>query len=237
MYGSELRQQLKAYTAENATTLGYQRARQEMYGYIYNDPKDTAVYCIYTGFRMDCRYDWMDENCNSDLNCEHTVPQSFFEKKDPMISDMHHLRPTWHSVNSARSDYPFKTVVENEIDEYWGNNRTHQTKKPKDVENWSALHKAKSFMPREIQRGDTARAVAYFYCRYPTQAGEIYKTFLNVDDMIDWDEAHAPTDLQYAQYLRVVEIQGNRNPFQEERGLVARAYCDLSKKYPCSNYK
>ncbi|CAL5997481.1 Endonuclease_I [Hexamita inflata] len=39
------------------------------------------------------------------------------------------------------------------------------------------------------------------------------------------------------QYKRVVEEQGNVNPFYEEVGLVARAYCDMSTKYPCSIYE
>ncbi|CAL5989669.1 Extracellular_nuclease [Hexamita inflata] len=236
-YGKELRGLLQKYSQEGHKTLGYSRARQEMYGYVYNDAKDQAVYCVYTGLRMPCKYDSMNSSCNADLNCEHTVPQSFFGKSDPMVSDLHHLRSTWSTANGARSNYPFKELKDSEIDTYYGDKKQTSSSKPKDAENWSGLDSGKSFMPREEQRGDTARAVAYFYTMYPTQAGAITKTFASVDTMIAWDLAHAPTDVQHAQYLRAVEVQGNKNPFQEEIGLSARAYCDMSKNYPCSKYQ
>ncbi|CAL6060519.1 Extracellular_nuclease [Hexamita inflata] len=235
-FGQELRDLLNIYTAEGHKTLGYQRARQEMYGYIYNSPDDQAVYCVYTGSRMPCTYDSMDSACNTDLNCEHTVPQSFFSKKDPMVSDIHHLRATWSKANSGRSNYAFKQLPENGIDTYFGNNFKTTSKKPVDPENWSALDQGK-FMPRQQQMGDTARAVAYFYTRYPTQAGSVTGVFNSVDTMIEWDQKFEPSAEQYQQYLRAVEVQGNRNPFQEERGLVARAYCDMSKKFPCSQFQ
>ena len=92
-----------------------------MYGYIYNDPNENAVNCCYTGSKMPCTYDSMDTQCNSKLNCEHTVPQSFFGKKDPMVSDLHHLRATWSDANNARSNYPFKTLLEQEATKYFGN--------------------------------------------------------------------------------------------------------------------
>ncbi|CAL6011621.1 Endonuclease_I [Hexamita inflata] len=93
------------------------------------------------------------------------------------------------------------------------------------------------FEPRDDFKGNLARATAYFYIRYPTQAGPITRLWPNIDDMIDWDQNYANTDLQQAQYLRVVEVQGNKNPFQEEQGLTARAFCDLSVYYPCSHFQ
>ncbi|CAL6023343.1 Extracellular_nuclease [Hexamita inflata] len=236
-YGKELRTLLSNYSSQGHKTLGYSRARQEMYGYIYNDPTDQADYCVYTGSRMPCKYDSMDTGCNAAMNCEHTVPQSFFGKKDPMVSDLHHLRSSWSTANGARSNFPFAELSESKITAYYGDKFSIIKTKPTDPENWSGLNNGKSFMPRDAQKGDTARAVAYFYTRYPTQAGAITKTFVTVDDMISWDEKFEPSELQHAQYLRAVEVQGNKNPFQEERGLVARAYCDMSKNYPCSKYQ
>ncbi|CAL6080236.1 Endonuclease_I [Hexamita inflata] len=45
------------------------------------------------------------------------------------------------------------------------------------------------------------------------------------------------TQIYNKQYRRVVEVQGNKNPFQEEQGLTARAFCDLSAYYPCSHFQ
>jgi hypothetical protein len=72
--GAELRKLLKTEAMKNHKTLGYTRAREEMYSYIYNDPNKNEVDCIYTGSRMPCKYDSMDTQCNPKLNCEHTIP-------------------------------------------------------------------------------------------------------------------------------------------------------------------
>ena len=74
--GKELRAKLKEYIDLGHTQLGYTRVREEMYGYVWNDPALNAVNCCYTGLSMDCKYDSMSTQCNSkgDLNCEHTVP-------------------------------------------------------------------------------------------------------------------------------------------------------------------
>ena len=42
-------------------------------------------------------------------------------------------------------------------------------------------------MPRNEEKGDIARAVAYFFTRYPTEAGSILTTMGSVDDLIEWD--------------------------------------------------
>eukprot|EP00703_Trepomonas_sp_PC1_P005745 JAP90861.1 Extracellular nuclease [Trepomonas sp. PC1] len=235
--GADLRKLLKTDCEKNQKTLGYTRAREEMYGYIYNDPKLSAVYCVYSGSKMPCEYDSMDTQCNKQLNCEHTVPQSFFGKKSPMVCDLHHMRATWSTANGARSDYYFSALTEDQIASYYGSEFQTVQKRPKDYQNWSALQKGTAFEPRDAQKGDTARAVAYFYTRYPTEAGSITKTFASVDDMITWDEQFAPSALQMEQYKRAVEVQGNINPFMLERHLVARAYCDMSKNYNCNDYK
>ncbi|CAL6096114.1 Endonuclease_I [Hexamita inflata] len=49
--------------------------------------------------------------------------------------------------------------------------------------------------------------------------------------------AHPPTAVDLVQYQRRVEVQGNKNPFLDELNLTARAYCDLSVKYPCSKFQ
>ncbi|CAL6030009.1 Extracellular_nuclease [Hexamita inflata] len=237
LYGKALREELKSVASQNHKQLSYENARTVMYNYIYNNQSNNSVMCVYTGLNLKFKYESTNPDANEELNCEHTVPQSFFNKKLPMKSDLHHLRPTWKPANSARSNFPFKNIEESRVDEYYGNNKQIVTRKPDDVENWSKLDKNTNFEVRETQKGDTARAVAYFYVKYPTQAGPITKTFSNIDNLIKWDIEHPPTDLQLEQYKRVVEEQGNVNPFYEEVGLVARAYCDMSTKYPCSIYE
>ena len=43
------------------------------------------------------------------LNCEHVVPQSYFNEKEPMRSDLHHLFACDMKANSDRGDQPYGT--------------------------------------------------------------------------------------------------------------------------------
>ncbi|CAL5997489.1 Extracellular_nuclease [Hexamita inflata] len=235
--GKKLREALQPVAAENHRKLGYDTSRMHMYSYIYNDAVNNSVECLYTGLMLSCGYNSYNTSCNPDLNCEHSVPQSLFHKQEPMKSDLHHLRPTWSVPNNARSNNPFDDLEELKIDKYYGINKQVTVNKPTDPENWSKIDNNVAFEVRDIQKGDSARAVAYFFVMYPTEAGPITRTFANVDRMIEWDKEHLPTELQIQQYKRAVEKQGNVNPFYEEVGLVARAYCDMSTKYPCSLYE
>ncbi|KAH0572324.1 Extracellular nuclease [Spironucleus salmonicida] len=234
--GATLREQLNKIASVGYKQLGYNRGREELYGYVMNDPKENALYGCYTGLKMPCKYDQMDTSCNKagDLNCEHTVPQSFFDKKEPMKGDLYHLRPAWSKSNGARSNYPFSYVEASEVKAYYGNDYQINTARPVDLENWSTLSTKHTFEPRDAQKGDSARAVAYFYTKYPAEFHSLGQTFSRVDDMIEWDLLFAPTELQLQQAQRIQEVQGNINPFMLEHGLVFRAYCDLSEgKYPC----
>lgn len=44
---------------------------------------------------------------NAELNCEHVVPQSYFNKAEPMRSDLHHLYASDIQTNSARGAQPY----------------------------------------------------------------------------------------------------------------------------------
>ncbi|CAL6032592.1 Extracellular_nuclease [Hexamita inflata] len=71
----------------------------------------------------------IESKFKEDLNCEHTAPQSFFNKELPMRSDLHHLRPTWKIANSGRSSSPFNSINEMSVDYYYyGKNKTVTTK-------------------------------------------------------------------------------------------------------------
>ena len=52
-------------------------------------------------------------NYNSEgdsYNREHSIPQSWFGKKSPMVSDVHHIYPTDGWVNNKRGNYPYGEV-------------------------------------------------------------------------------------------------------------------------------
>lgn len=223
--GDALRKALKADTYTGLhTTLGYTKARQYMYSYIDNE--DGIVTGIYTGLRMTCKYGSMDTGCNSDLNCEHLVPQSFFSEKDPMKSDVHHLRPSYSTANSARSNYPFAEIEA--ADTYkWYKEKTVSTTAPttSDQGNWSRLKKSSAWQPRDVEMGDVARAVAYFYTMYPTEAGSIDRVG-GAKLVADWNDEHYPTEWEMGRNDRAEKYQGNRNPYTDCPELVRPALSD-----------
>ena len=75
------------------TTLGYSGvngARSYMYNIIDNE--SNYVTCVYSGHQEYRLYDINRTAGTSDMlpiNCEHTVPQSFFNGDEPMKSDIH----------------------------------------------------------------------------------------------------------------------------------------------------
>ncbi|GIQ90829.1 endonuclease I, partial [Kipferlia bialata] len=91
----------------------YDKARQDMYGYI--DNVDNSVTGIYTDLKLHYKHGSKDTSQNPDLNCEHIVPQSFFNKSNPMRCDVHHLRPAYDVANSARSNYPFQVIPDEDV--------------------------------------------------------------------------------------------------------------------------
>ncbi|CAL6075413.1 Endonuclease_I [Hexamita inflata] len=161
-------------------------------------------------------------------DCEHTVPQSFFNKQDLMVSDTHHLRTAWSKANNGRQNYPFKRL-NGTSGTFFGPNFTQTTKQPPQIENWSVLDKGK-FMPRQVQLGDTARAIAYFYTRYPTEAGSITKV-INVDEIIEWDQPICNTNnTQELLKCRKTEthIMKKKDWSQERTAISPRSFCARS---------
>ncbi|MCX7943096.1 MAG: endonuclease [Deltaproteobacteria bacterium] len=174
---------------KNHTSLGYNLAREKMFVEI--DNKDGWVECVYTGFRLQTN---TIPNPNI-MNTEHTWPQSMGADNEPARSDLFHLFPTKSEANSRRGNYPFGTVVK----VVWsdGGSKLGTNAKGNTV-----------FEPRDIHKGNTARAMFYFSIRYSLpidneQESELRKWhFL---DPVDNDEMTRCNMINY--------YQKNRNPF------------------------
>lgn len=101
-----LKQALTSIVSSGYVNLGYTGARDKMYADI--DNVNGKVTCVYTG-RQASFTTRSGANSNS-FNCEHTWPQSLFNKNEPERADIHHLFPTDVTSNSRRSSYPFGVV-------------------------------------------------------------------------------------------------------------------------------
>lgn len=222
--GQDLRTWLKSNWFDGYhTTLGYNTARSEMYGYI--DSQSGTVYCVYTGYNQPASY----TTYLNPINAEHTVPQSWFGASEPMKSDVHHLFPTHGSVNSARSNYPFDEINDASTASWYGvngNTYTSSSSTPSSgIDNWSERN-GSIFEPREDHKGNVARAVFYYYTMYPNTAGNLSGIVASgdINVLYQWHLADPVDAFEVTRNNRCAEKQGNRNPFIDHPDLVARAW-------------
>ena len=164
-------------------------------------------------------YDIEESFERTPFNCEHVVPQSWFRKKEPMKSDLHHLFTCEPGCNSARSNYPY-------YDFHFYDTPEERTRH--DCGHYEDAPDGRKGFEPQINRGVVARATMYFILRYPGVVGDEYrempKSRLHV--LLNWHKRH-PVQL-YERHRNAViqEAQGNRNPFIDFPGLADRVEID-----------
>lgn len=200
-------------------TLGYSTARKYMYNYI--DNHNNTITCVYSGYEKSWTYGGTGTN-PSPINCEHTIPQSFFDEGEPMRSDIHHLFPTYENWNSARSNYPFDDIPDAQTTK-WMYLSNYQTSIPTSNLDLYSEYYSSTFEPREDHKGNVARAVFYFFTMYPTQAGNI-SSVADPELLYQWHLADPVDDLEIARNDKIETYQGNRNPYIDYPEKVALAW-------------
>ena len=152
-------------------------------------------------------------------NREHSVPQSWFNKRSPMKSDIVHVVPTDGYVNNRRSSFPFGEVL----------NVTYSA-----AQDYCRLGSSKSAgysgtvfeVPNEI-KGDMARIYFYMATCYMSQCSGWGGNIFTNDGMVAWElnqmlewSRQDPVDArEVARNNAVQEVQKNRNPFVDYPGL------------------
>ncbi|HWA07794.1 MAG TPA: endonuclease [Ignavibacteria bacterium] len=200
-----LKAALKTFTTTGYISLGYNTARDRMFETVDDYGGDT-IECIYSGRRIYATTRTQAQNQSFDT--EHTWPQSFFNENEPMRSDIHHLFPTYSPANNARSSYPFGFVVSNITYQDGG------SKLGRDINNNIV------FEPRDVQKGNTARAVFYFLIRYQN-----WENYLALAQETALRQFHAMDTVNARERLRNDRIkvyQNNRNPFADHPEFVER---------------
>ncbi len=206
-------------------TLGYSLARKKMYAFIDNN--NDSLVCIYGGYRQ------FHRNGNETtgilpINCEHTVPQSFFNSSEPMVCDVHHLFPTYDTWNNVRANYILADVAD-ALTTKWMKNITEQTAIPTaQIDDWSEFStRNTNFEPREQQKGNTARAILYFYTMYgDVMAGYGHPIYdvASLSTLWQWHTQDPPDAAERERNRRAAIYQGNRNPFIDNPEWVQRAF-------------
>jgi endonuclease G len=131
------------------------------------------------------------------FNCEHVVPQSWYDKDEPMRGDLHHLFACEPGCNSFRGNIPFfdfpdfEEVVRTDCGKREGNR----------------------FEPGSA-KGVVARATLYFLLRYPQKVNARQPTYdqARLATLLSWHASHPVSLYERHRNAAIFEKQGNRNP-------------------------
>ena len=224
--GAQLRSSIRAeFTPDH--TLGYDVARDTLYLRIDRDP-DGKVRGVYTGFAVGLP-DGVDPSAYlaaNGINAEHTWPQSMGAADEPARSDMHNLFPSKNNVNSARSNKPYADIPDDQT-EIWYRLADSQTTIPTtDIDLYSESA-AGYFEPRELHKGNAARAGLYFFTIYEAVSNASF-LLEQRDTFIDWNALDAVDGSEVGRSGQIAERQGNVNPFLIDPTLAARAVSDIT---------
>lgn len=193
------------------------------------------------------------------INCEHTWPQSFFSKSEPMRSDIHHLFPTFSVPNNRRGHLPFGMESEGKVvystqsgSKLIARGRALSYSNAQlesmlainplsiqsDEDDQGVFAKSEAvFEPSNNQKGNTARATLYFYMRFYDrnirQGDYDAKDYLmdRLPMFAEWSEKVDPVDAaERTRNTLIAEKQGNRNPFVDIPNLIQLIGLDTFKQ-------
>ncbi len=191
----------------NQTVLGYNTARDRMYETVDDPLNNDTLECVYTGRKIFARNRTEAQALN--FNAEHTWPQSNFGSADPMVSDLNHLYPTDATANSMRANYPFGPAVSN-VTWQVGGSKLGRSPNGQTV-----------FEPRDIHKGDVARALFYFLLRYPVN----YGGFMDANQefyLRQWYNTDPVSQKEILRNNAIATYQGKRNPFIDHPEFIDR---------------
>lgn len=135
------------------------------------------------------------------FNTEHVVPQSWFQAKEPMKGDLHHLFACQPACNAKRSNYPYFDFPD------------YIPESPEEaIRNHCGVSQFDRFEP-EYGKGAVARAMLYFLLRYPKKINKGFRRKIDIHLLIRWHEQFPITLYERHRNRAIFLIQGNRNPF------------------------
>ena len=161
------------------------------------------------------------KNSASSWNREHVWPQSLSNNcwgEGKAGTDILHLRPTYNTTNSTRSNYPYGDTTRSSPKYY-------DPSTGKTTTDSSKLHfgylSGGYFEPLDAVKGDVARIIMYVWTAYKNskyekanQLPNITNVFKDYDTLLKWHTEDKPDAMEgnrndYCESSR----QGNRNPF------------------------
>lgn len=168
-------------------------------------------------------------------NREHLVPQSWFSKNPPMVSDIFHVVPSDAKINGERGDKPLGEVGTSYSQSKNGYSKWGQVKSGLvyDKDN-KPVNSLPVFEPNDEVKGDIARAYFYMVTCYENKIstwnsaanasyvfdGNTYPGLTNwcLTMMMRWSALDPVDDIEIARN-NVIAKKQNRNPFIDYPGL------------------
>ena len=168
---------------------------------------------------------------NDSWDREHVWPKSrgFSKKSQDGYTDLHHLRPADRNLNGIHSNYGYDEGGELVIDKHDDGS---------EINSGARIDREhESFEPPDRAKGQVARMLFYMAVRYELgdDGGDERMPDLFLKDtnakvkepwigdlctLVKWNNMFAPTDFERRRNDRVMELQGNRNPFIDNPGWV-----------------
>jgi endonuclease I len=148
------------------------------------------------------------------FNCEHVVPQSWFNKEEPMRGDLHHLfacesRCTRFRGNTPYAEFPdFSELVDQVV-------RTECGKSERN-----------GFEPG-FGKGAAARAVLYFLIRYPHAISDTELPPNRIGVLLAWHEHDPVSEWERHRNAAIFARQSNRNPLIDHPEWAAEVISQL----------
>jgi endonuclease G len=141
------------------------------------------------------------------FNCEHAVPQSWYDKREPMRGDLHHLFACEPECNSFRGNIPYFDFADFE-----------------EVVREACGKREESRFEPAAGKGAVAQATLYFLIRYP---GEINRTMRELEPdrlqiLLSWHGSDPVTEYERHRNAAIFEKQGNRNPLVDHPEWASR---------------
>ena len=207
--------------------LSYGDARGRMYNYI--DNANNTVTCVYSGYAESVPFNATSTNSGvvRDINCEHSIPQSWFNEVPRMRTDIHHLYPTRIQWNSDRGSDPFADIPDAST-LGWLRGTTRLTTIPtSNIDEYSEDTNTE-FEPREDHKGDLARAAFYFYTMHANETFDPGKGVItalgDLATLYRWHLNDPVSARELERNNRVAAAQGNFNPYINYTNTVATAW-------------
>jgi deoxyribonuclease-1 len=192
-------------------SVGYDNARIIMFGERDLEQSGNQKYVtdVYCGKKFAFRDAQEASNMHTEVNIEHTWPQSKFSSKferGMQKSDMHHLFLTDSKANSQRGNHEFGVA---------GNSHNELSVENCDISKLVHAEGGYVFEPPRSHRGNVARALFYFSVRYNMPISKAQEKALR-----EWNAADPIDALELEKHDVVSKHQNIRNPFVDFPQLV-----------------